>query len=384
VAYPDGGYYVMRGGWGAADPVAVVDCGVLGYGPAGHGHADALSIQLHAEGYPFLVDSGTYSYNIDYTWRDVFRGTRAHNTVVVDGQDQSVPRDRMSWATMARSTNHEWISTHWFDLIHGEHDGYSRLTDPVTHDRVVIFLKPDLWVIWDRLVARARHRFELMFHMMPDCRVVIDPSRSHAVLTSPGSRTLKLWLSTDAGDPDGFDVITGGEDQLEAWYSPGYGARIPSRAIKVGRDCEGGTAFITCGSTRAIECRAHSPQKGAIVLGVRHGDGLERCVFYLGHGADPLSFDGVHFEGATLLCCERTTGPLVWANRFRRLSVKGLVELEAFSLVDKLILAGNRCEVTLNPTEASGLRCSVREGIDVIVNGNTRTNESARVRRNRP
>ena len=72
--FPDAGYYVMRGGWSAIDPVLVFDCGPLGFGPAGHGHADALSFQLHAGGYPFFVDSGTFSYNIDYRWRDLFRG----------------------------------------------------------------------------------------------------------------------------------------------------------------------------------------------------------------------------------------------------------------------------------------------------------------------
>src|SRR6185503_18896024 len=96
-AYQAAGYCVMRDGWGASDPVLMFDCGPLGHGAAGHGHADALSVQLHAAGYPFLVDSGTFSYNLDYAWRNVFRSTRAHNTVVVDGESQSVPRDRMAW-----------------------------------------------------------------------------------------------------------------------------------------------------------------------------------------------------------------------------------------------------------------------------------------------
>src|SRR5439155_20513169 len=77
LAYPAAGYYVMRGGWGASDPVLVFDCGALGCGPAAHAHADALRFQLHAAGYPFVVDSGTCSCILDHAWRDSFRTRRA-------------------------------------------------------------------------------------------------------------------------------------------------------------------------------------------------------------------------------------------------------------------------------------------------------------------
>ena len=81
-AYAEAGYFVMRSGWQPWDATLVFDCGPLGAGSAAHGHADALSFQFFAAGYPYFVDSGTYCYNLDYAWRDAFRGTRAHNTIV--------------------------------------------------------------------------------------------------------------------------------------------------------------------------------------------------------------------------------------------------------------------------------------------------------------
>ena len=58
-AYPDGGYYVLRGG----DLYAIVRCGDVGrYGRGGHGHNDQLSFELAARGRPLVIDPGSYVY----------------------------------------------------------------------------------------------------------------------------------------------------------------------------------------------------------------------------------------------------------------------------------------------------------------------------------
>ena len=49
---------------------------------AAHGHADALSFSLSVDGFTVLVDTGTFSYHTDMPWRNYFKGTLAHNTVI--------------------------------------------------------------------------------------------------------------------------------------------------------------------------------------------------------------------------------------------------------------------------------------------------------------
>jgi hypothetical protein len=87
VVFPDTGYAVVREGplWLA------FDCGPPSprFLPP-HAHADGLSIQLWVGGRPFVVDSGTFTYEAGAD-RDWFRGTRAHSTVAVDGRDQFEP-----------------------------------------------------------------------------------------------------------------------------------------------------------------------------------------------------------------------------------------------------------------------------------------------------
>ena len=287
-AYSEGGYYVMRGGWAPSDPVLTFDCGPLGFGPAGHGHADALSFQLHARGFPFFVDAGTFSYNLDYAWRDAFRGTRAHNTIVVDGQDQSIPGDRMSWKSVARSHLRRWVTTRWFDAADGEHDGYARLPDPVTHRRVVIFLKPDVWVIWDDIGARQRHALELLLHVRPDCLVEVGRDGASLLLASPHGHRLNAWVSGEGLLQKGVEVIRGGEQEREAWFSPGYATRIPSPVVRVTREFVGRCSLVTALSTSGTRPIV-TQEEGALGIRLTRGEGWEESLSYLADGT--LRFD---------------------------------------------------------------------------------------------
>ncbi len=116
--FSDSGYYLMRTGWDREAHWSCVDCGPqaggLSEGPvpsAAHGHADALSVLISAYGESMLVDAGPYYYNGDPEWRDYFRQTRAHNTVVVDGQDQAVHHGGMVWSNASVLQCEAWAST---------------------------------------------------------------------------------------------------------------------------------------------------------------------------------------------------------------------------------------------------------------------------------
>lgn len=78
------GYYKLYDG----DKTLIFDAGKIGldYQPA-HGHCDCLSYELSVDGKPLFVNSGTFEYQGNL--RKDFRKTRAHNTVEINGHEQS-------------------------------------------------------------------------------------------------------------------------------------------------------------------------------------------------------------------------------------------------------------------------------------------------------
>lgn len=113
-----------------------IDHGPLGFGSiAAHGHADALSFQLLAGGFPLFTDPGTYIYHIDQAARDTFRKTINHNTLSIGGADQSEMLGAFLWGKKAhcRLLSHEHHDGH--TILTAEHDGYA----PITHRRTFDF-----------------------------------------------------------------------------------------------------------------------------------------------------------------------------------------------------------------------------------------------------
>jgi hypothetical protein len=162
--FPDGGYFTLRDRWDRTANWSLIDCGPHGAtaNNYGHAHADALALEVYAGGRPVLVDPGTYAYS--GAERDTFRGTAAHNTVVVDGQSSSVPSAPFRWETAARSRSQVWVTHPRFDYFRGEHDGYARLHRPATHRRAVLFLKRRYWVVRDTVGSESPHDVELYWH----------------------------------------------------------------------------------------------------------------------------------------------------------------------------------------------------------------------------
>ncbi len=113
----------------------ICDCGPIGpdYLPA-HAHADTLSFELSLGRQRVLVNSGTSQYGADAE-RQRQRGTRAHNTVTLDGLDSSEVWSGFRVARRACATLHRSGATAGTVCIESSHDGYRRLAGRNEHLR---------------------------------------------------------------------------------------------------------------------------------------------------------------------------------------------------------------------------------------------------------
>ncbi len=372
IAYERGGYFVMRSGWAPEDAVAIFDCGPLGHGPSAHGHADALSFQLSSAGYSFLVDAGTYSYNLDPAWRDAFRSTAAHNTVVVDEQSQSEPGGRMAWQSMAKTRASAWISTPGFDLVDGQHDGYLRLAEGVVHRRAMAFLKPDVWIVADCVHGTGRHRVDSWLHLRPDCGGQADRQNCRAVLTSPAGGNLYAGVHCRGVDDGRLEMVTGDEEQRSAWFSPGYGIRIPSRALRLRGSFEGSCELVTLLSRRAgMQLAVEDAGDKIRCFRVADGEGADCRFWYVGDGKLVSESLGIEFHGAALLRRTDAAGRCesISAASFRELTVKGLFTVRTRQELASFHWTRDRCEITTIGDRPDDVHVEMREPVTWFVDG---------------
>lgn len=223
-----GGYAVMRSGWDERAHQVIVDAGPLGCdASAGHGHADLLALQVAAFGAPYVVDPGTYGYTSAPAWRDAFRATTAHSTIVVDGTSQARPAGPFRWDSQPRAWVRQWISNGAFDFVDAEHDAYGRLPDPVRHRRRVLFVKPRYIIVADDIEGASEHHVELRFQFAPvPVRIGVS-----GWTRAQGPAGHGLLLRSFATAPLALEVIEGQRDPIQGWVSPHYGQRRPAPVL---------------------------------------------------------------------------------------------------------------------------------------------------------
>jgi hypothetical protein len=192
--------------------------GTNGFG--NHKHNDQLGFEYHVCGVPLFVDPGSYVYTRDPAARNLFRGTRVHNTLTVDSAEQNDFKAEWLFRMFAPPRAPELGAEYDCGAvtIHGRHFGYQRLDGEVTHERTFV-LTDERLAIADVVSGRGTHAIAWHFHCAPG--VDVSPGRSPScVVLRSGDVALELRL------PDGVTVAI-----AEAWYSPSYGRRERCAAI---------------------------------------------------------------------------------------------------------------------------------------------------------
>ena len=188
------------------EAVALLDIAPVGpdYLPA-HAHADTLSFELSLFGQRVLVNSGTSQYEVGPE-RSRQRGTAAHNTVIVDGQDSSEVWAGFRVARRAHPVGLQIVQDRRSEnrLSQGDgnvgpevscsHDGYSRLPGRPQHTRRWSF-GPHRMLVEDSISGTFEDA-EARFHLHPSVRLEQDGSA--AVLRLPQGQRVRINVAGGA------------------------------------------------------------------------------------------------------------------------------------------------------------------------------------------
>lgn len=213
--FPSSGQAVLRSSFGTAEDFLQQTHVIFDVGPyrTNHSHLDALSVHLYSAGRVLLTDSGLFSYELGPEY-DYFHGTRAHNTVVVDGKDQAEGPARAGLSAGEAGWSYQ----------SGEHALY----DGVVHRRAVLLLRRDLVLVVDDLTSATPRTYEQMWHLFAGAELRVEGLKVTALADG------RPMLAVHQARPEGMELLqaSGATDPLEGWLSSVYEKKVATWALR--------------------------------------------------------------------------------------------------------------------------------------------------------
>jgi hypothetical protein len=212
-AFESAGVYVIRDTWRRHSDYLMMRCGPFGWGGEGfcaHAHCDLLSLQVWLAGRPLLIDPGTHTYH--GPWRDVFRLTAAHNTLMVDGREQATPLHVFGWQHIPHARCLGWSAQHV--------TAYARPAPGVTHIRAVAHPGAGRWSVVDSVCGAGTHEVSWHFHLDPALAVRRTDGDESLVVDGPDGPFARIQ------PPAGVAV-----EVADGWHAPAYGVKVPAPVL---------------------------------------------------------------------------------------------------------------------------------------------------------
>ncbi len=221
VLFPSSGQAVLRSSFATAKNFKTQTHVLFDVGPyrTQHSHLDALAVQLYASGRTLLPDSGHFTNEPETEGYDYFRGTRAHNTVLVDGGDQREGTARAGLSTGGPPGGWAYQS------------GSHALYDGVVHKRAVALLRQDLVLVIDDLTSDTAHTYDQTWHLFPQADLQVDRLRARALDPVTGKPLLALQQVLTAGGMT-LGVRKGHTTPLEGWHSAKFEQKEPGFTLR--------------------------------------------------------------------------------------------------------------------------------------------------------
>jgi uncharacterized heparinase superfamily protein len=199
----------------------VMDGGLVGpdYQP-GHAHCDTLSFELSLDGARFVTDTGVFHYR-ESPERSYSRSTAAHNTIEIDGAEQSEIWKSFRVGRRAKILHLSTERREGLRILRAAHDGYTRLQRGLFHERAIL-LAEDWLLIVDWLHGSGAHSFRSFLHFHPAVTLHASGSAEFSAVREECRARVRVQESEHAGI-------------VETEYYPAFGEKRTRQSLV----CEG-------------------------------------------------------------------------------------------------------------------------------------------------
>ena len=208
-----GGVYAMRSDWAREALYLCAKMGPMHYrhcSNQGHFVIDAYGTEL-VVGPGYAHEGGSLN---GYTDKYMCGDGKSHNTIAVDGLGQ---KEGTRGKYALRQLDNVWISNDAFDFLEGIFD-FRPQGIGVRHTRAILFVKPDYWIVLDRLEGEEGqpHDLRMKYQLHPDVEARAEGNR--VIGEHPGTGVSIQVIPGDADLP--LEIVKGRETPTaEGWLA---------------------------------------------------------------------------------------------------------------------------------------------------------------------
>ncbi len=204
--YPQGGYAILK-----EKANSLEECTQLIFSCAFHSrvhkHHDDLSFILFAKGQPLIVDAGKHSYNYASEERQFIVSSKAHNSVIVDNSNTDIAR-----VNIGKSALTSYFSSETLSFAAGCHCLYPG----VIHSRLILYLKPELYLIFDYVEGHKDHDIDQNFLFAPNIQIQQVNNQFKGLIEDETVLTVSPLYHPKLIN---HELINGNREPLDGWIS---------------------------------------------------------------------------------------------------------------------------------------------------------------------
>lgn len=189
-----------------------------------HAHSDLFGFEVSVGATRMVVDSGVSEY-VAGPWREYFRSTRAHSTVMVDDAEQSECWGSFRVARRARIVAARVEQGPVARGFSAAHTGFEHLPQPVRHRRRFLVVAERCWLIVDELDGDGVHTWTTFLHLHADVKLSAA-NGSRRVATRDAAALGIAWFGVPAPR-----CVSGERDPLQGWHAPAFGCVAASPTL---------------------------------------------------------------------------------------------------------------------------------------------------------
>lgn len=173
--YKDSGVAIFRDEWASEEAYKNMTHLVFnaGYHSRVHKHADDLSFVLSSLGEDIFIDAGKYEYN-NTKWREYISSSKGHNMITVDNTSYKIENKNYgSFIT-------DYILEEGYSWVRGEHN----LFQNVKLSREILYIKPNVLLIFDKANSNTHHSYEQNFNLGKTFEIDYEQSDENLVVAN--------------------------------------------------------------------------------------------------------------------------------------------------------------------------------------------------------